>query len=120
VFDANNRRVDCNDLERSGEPGIVFEAVRWQPVALGLVRADPAAYGDYADPAYTNMVEPEVAASFTRMVDRHLELTSGDHRFVASRARPTINRSIFNVASDRGARQAARCDRRSWALARAE
>jgi hypothetical protein len=103
VFDANNQRVDCDDLERSDEPGIIFEATRWQPVALGLVRADPAAYGSYADRAYTLAVDPEVAASFKRVADRQFDLHSGDHRFVASRARPQMTRSIFDMASDRGA-----------------
>ena len=102
VYDAKNRRVDPNNADRANEPGLVFEIVKWQPAALGLVRRDPAA-DDHADRAYSP-VDPAIAELFSRMAERHMIATASDvdKRLVGQRMRPEINRSIFGN-TDRGA-----------------
>jgi hypothetical protein len=102
VYDAKNRRVDPNNADRANEPGLVFEIVKWQPAALGLVRRDPAA-DDHADRAYSP-IDPAIAELFSRMAERHMIATASDvdKRLVGQRMRPEINRSIFGN-TDRGA-----------------
>ena len=102
VYDAKNRRVSPDDAERANEPGLIFEIVKWQPAALGLVRRDPAA-DDHADRAYSP-IDPAIAELFSRMAERHMIATASDvdKRLVGQRMRPEINRSIFGN-TDRGA-----------------
>jgi hypothetical protein len=101
VYDAKNRRVDPNNAGRADEAGIVFEITRWQIAALGLVRADLAADSDHQDRSYTP-ISPAVAEIFERMVSRHMASGDDGKRVSGRRARPEINRTIFDDA-DQGA-----------------
>ena len=105
VYDAQNRRVDPNDAERANEPGLVFEIVKWQPAALGLVRADRAANNDHhfhQDRAYAP-ISPTIAEIFARMAARHIDANVDDGKRVAGRrVKPELNISIFN-GTDQGA-----------------
>ena len=100
VYDAKNRRVSPDDAERANEPGLIFEIVKWQPAALGLVRRRAAA-DDHADRAYSP-IDPAIAELFSRMAERHMIATASDvdKRLVGQRMRPEINRSIFGRGAD--------------------
>ena len=100
VYDAKNRRVDPNNADRANEPGLVFEIVKWQPAALGLVRRDPAA-DDHADRAYAP-ISPAIAEIFGRMAERHLAANVDDGvRVAGRRVRPQLDITIFDKV-DRG------------------
>ena len=101
IFDSQNRRVSPDDSERANERGLVFEIVKWQPAVLGLARRDPAADEDFQDRSYTP-ISPAVAEIFERMVARHMASGDDGKRVSGRRARPEINRTIFDAA-DRGA-----------------
>ena len=97
VYDKDNRRVDPNDAGRADEPGLVFEITRWQIAALGLVRADLAADSDHQDRSYAP-ISPAVVEIFERMVARHMACGDDGKRVSGRRARPEINRTIFDDA----------------------
>jgi hypothetical protein len=91
VYDADNRRVDPNDSERANEEGLIFEAVKWQIIALSLVRRDPGAEIGSLDRAYRSPVRPEIKEIFERMAQRHMIATE-------SLARPVMDISVFDIA----------------------
>jgi hypothetical protein len=99
VYDKDNRRVDPNDAGRADERGLVFEITRWQIAALGLVRSSAhVAHNDHQDRAYAP-ISPAIAEIFGRMAERHLAANVDDGKRVSGRrARPEINRTIFDDA----------------------